>query len=192
MVSPEGPPLQRAGALIDVMDALPRAVRARGNEISVALPFYREIRENAAFKAKDTGVTVDVQVGKKTPASMRAKQSGLAIFIRRDGFLIDRGIWKHGKAYDDNARLSFCKATELARRLTPSLKFSILRISGRPRSSSLCRTYSPNSLTIHLTEQGVSRLILTNNCWALSRCMGSSSGRLISLKPDSLADRYNS
>src|SRR5205814_8210164 len=66
MVSPEGPPLQRTGALIDVMDALPRALRSRGHEISVALPFYREIRENAAFKAKNTCVTVDVQVGKET------------------------------------------------------------------------------------------------------------------------------
>src|SRR5260370_38739407 len=66
MVSPEGPPLQRAGALIDVMDALPRALRSRGHEISVALPFYREIRENTAFKAKNTGVTVDEQGAKKT------------------------------------------------------------------------------------------------------------------------------
>ena len=41
MISAEGPPLQRAGALIDVMDALPNALRARGHEVSVVLPFYR-------------------------------------------------------------------------------------------------------------------------------------------------------
>ena len=128
MVSPEGPPLQRAGALIDVMDALPRALRARGNEISVALPFYREIRENAAFKAKNTGVTVDVQVGKKTyPAKYLEGRStsGVQLFlIRCDEFFDRPGIYgEHGKAYDDNAArfIFFCKATlELARRLTPS------------------------------------------------------------------------
>ncbi len=59
MISAEAPPLQRTGALIDVMNALPQKLRKLGHEVSVALPFYREIRENAAFKAKDTGVTVD-------------------------------------------------------------------------------------------------------------------------------------
>ena len=66
MISPEGPPLARAGAIVDVLDALPRELRTRGHEVSVALPFYREIRENPAFKEKDTGVTLDVRVGDKT------------------------------------------------------------------------------------------------------------------------------
>ena len=117
MVSPEGPPLQRAGALIDVMDALPRALRSRGHEISVALPFYREIRENTAFKAKNTGVSVDVQVGKKTyPAKYLEGRStsGVQLFlIRCDEFFDRPGIYgEHGKAYDDNAArfIFFCKA----------------------------------------------------------------------------------
>jgi len=130
MVSPEGPPLQRTGALIDVMDALPRALRARGHEISVALPFYREIRENTAFKAKNTGVTVDIQVGKKTyPAKYLEGRStsGVQLFLVRCDEFFDRpGIYgEHGKAYDDNAArfIFFCKATlELARRLTPPLQ----------------------------------------------------------------------
>ncbi len=50
MISAEGPPLQRAGALVDVMDSLPGALRARGHEVSVAVPFYREIKENRTFK----------------------------------------------------------------------------------------------------------------------------------------------
>ena len=66
MISAEGPPLQHAGALIDVMDALPRELRAGGHDVSVALPFYREIRENTAFNEEDSGVTVDVRVGEKT------------------------------------------------------------------------------------------------------------------------------
>src|SRR5438093_13340496 len=66
MISAEGPPMLRAGALVDVLDALPSALRARGHEVSVALPFYREIRENRASKKKDTGITVEVQVGDTT------------------------------------------------------------------------------------------------------------------------------
>ena len=66
MASAEGPPLQRAGALIDVLEALPHELRKRGHDVSLALPFYREIRDDPQFKERDTGVTVDVPVGDKT------------------------------------------------------------------------------------------------------------------------------
>ena len=130
MISAEAPPLQRTGALIDVMNALPHELRARGHDISVALPFYREIRENPAFKAKDTGVTVDVRVGKKTYIAEYLEgrsASGVQLFlIRCDKFFDRPGIYgEHGKPYEDNAaRFSFfCKAAlELARRLIPSLQ----------------------------------------------------------------------
>jgi starch synthase len=130
MISAEAPPLQRTGALIDVMNALPHELRARGHEISVALPFYREIRENSAFKAKDTGVTVDLHVGKKTYIAGYLEgrsASGVQIFlIRCDKFFDRPGIYGElGKSYEDNAArfIFFCKAAlELARRLTPSLQ----------------------------------------------------------------------
>src|SRR5205085_377038 len=66
MISAEGPPLQRTGALIDVMNALPRELRNRGHEVSLVIPYYKEIRENAAFRQEDTDITVDVRVGDKT------------------------------------------------------------------------------------------------------------------------------
>ena len=130
MISAEAPPLQRTGALIDVMNALPHELRARGHDISVALPFYREIRENPAFKAKDTGVTVDVRVGKKTYIAEYLEgrsASGVQLFlIRCDKFFDRPGIYgEQGKPYEDNAArfIFFCKAAlELARRLTPSLQ----------------------------------------------------------------------
>ena len=130
MISAEAPPLQRTGALIDVMNALPHKLRARDHAISVALPFYREIREKAAFKAKDTGVTVDVHVGKKTYIAGYLEgrsASGVQLFlIRCDKFFDRPGIYgEQGKPYEDNAArfIFFCKAAlELARRLTPSLQ----------------------------------------------------------------------
>ena len=130
MISAEGPPLQRAGALVDVMDALPSALRGRGHEVSVVLPFYREIKENRAFKKKNTGITVDVQVGDKvyTARYLEGRSaSGVQLFlIRCDEFFDRPGIYGEcGKAYEDNAArfIFFCKAAlELARRLTPQLQ----------------------------------------------------------------------
>src|SRR5947207_7543010 len=130
MISAEGPPLQRAGALVDVMDALPSALRTRGHEVSAVLPFYREIKENRAFKKKNTGITVDVQVGDKvyTARYLEGRSaSGVQLFlIRCDEFFDRPGMYgERGKPYDDNAArfIFFCKAAlELARRLTPQVQ----------------------------------------------------------------------
>src|SRR6266511_2794324 len=130
MISAEGPPLQRAGAVIDVMDALPAALRSRGHDVCVALPFYREIRENPAFKKSDTGIAVDVQVGDKVYVARyvegRSANGVQLLLIRCDEFFDRDGIYaERGKPYQDNAaRFSFfCKATlELSRRLTPQLQ----------------------------------------------------------------------
>src|SRR5437764_669189 len=130
MISAEGPPLQRAGALVDVMDALPSALRARGHEVSVVLPLYREIKENRAFKKKNTGITVDIQVGEKVYVARylegRSASGVQLLLIRCDEFFDRDGIYgEHGKPYEDNASrfIFFCKATlELSRRLTPQLQ----------------------------------------------------------------------
>src|SRR6202047_367063 len=128
MISAEGPPMLHAGALIDVSDALPRELRARGHEVAVALPFYREIRENPTFKEEDTGVTVDIRVGEKTYIAEYLQShtaSGVQLFlIRCDEFFDRDGIYgEHGVPYEDNAArfIFFSKAAvELARRLTPT------------------------------------------------------------------------
>src|ERR1700741_1017482 len=127
IISAEGPPLQRAGAVVDVLDALPSALRARGHEVSVVLPFYREIKENRAFKKKATGITVDAQVGDKVYTARYSEgrsASGAQLFlIRCDEFFDRAGIYgERGEPYEDNAArfIFFCKATlELARRFTP-------------------------------------------------------------------------
>jgi starch synthase len=128
MISPEGPPLARAGAIVDVLDALPRELRMRGHEVSVALPFYREIRENPAFKEHDTGVTVDIRVGDQTYIAEYLEgrsASGVQLFLVRCDEFFDRdGIYgEHGEPYEDNAArfIFFSKAAvELGRRLTPT------------------------------------------------------------------------
>src|ERR1700676_4629973 len=128
MISPKGPPLARPGAIVDVLDALPRELRNRGHEVSVALPFYKEIRENSAFKEQDTGVTVDIRVGDKTYVAEylegRSASGVQLFFVRCDEFFDRDGIYgEHGEPYEDNAArfIFFSKAAvELARRLTPT------------------------------------------------------------------------
>src|SRR5437773_2372283 len=97
MISAEGAPLERTGALVDVMDALPSALRARGHEVSVVLPFYREIKENRAFKKTNTGITVDAQVGDKTYVVRYLegrRGSGVQLFLIRCDEFFDRvGIY---------------------------------------------------------------------------------------------------
>ena len=128
MISPEGPPLSSATVLVDVLEALPRELRARGHEIGIVLPYYREIRENAAGQHKNTGITVDVRVGPRTyVAEYLASRTagGVQLFyVRCDEFFDRAGIYgEHGVAYEDNAArfIFFCRAAlELIRRLTPS------------------------------------------------------------------------
>jgi len=166
MISAEGPPLQRTAALIDVMDALPAALRARGHDVCVVLPFYREIRENRAFKTKKTGIAVDVQVGDKVyPARYLEGRSasGVQLFLVCCDEFFDRdGIYgERGKPYEDNAaRFSFfCKAAlELSRRLTPQLQ--ILHVHDWPAALVPVFVYAQGLpfktvLTIHhVADQG--------------------------------------
>lgn len=128
MITPEGPPLARATALVDVIEALPRELRARGHEVGIVLPYYQEIRENTQVLHEETGVTVDVRVGTKTHVAefLSGRTSGgvQLFYVRCDEFFDRPGIYgEHGVAYEDNAErfIFFSKAAlELARRLTPS------------------------------------------------------------------------
>ena len=97
MISAEGPPLARATALVDVLEALPRELRARKHEVGIAMPYYREIRENPGVHAKETGVTVDVPVGAKNYVAefLEGRTAGgvQTFFVRCDEFFDRAGIY---------------------------------------------------------------------------------------------------
>ncbi|MEP6603540.1 MAG: glycogen synthase [Spartobacteria bacterium] len=166
MITAEAPPLQRSGAIIDIVNALSQQLREQGHEVSVALPFYREIRENPEFREEDTGITVDIRVGDKIYVAEYLEgrtPSGVQLFlIRCDDFFDRPGIYgEHGTAYEDNAaRFAFFSkaALELARRLVPSVE--VLHVHDWPGAlvPVYVRAYHlPFStvLTIHhLAEQG--------------------------------------
>jgi starch synthase len=130
MVSAEAPPLERPGALVDLMNALPYELRNQGHDVSVALPYYRAIRESVSFQAENTGITVDVKVGDKSYIAEYLEgrsDNGVQLFlIRCDEFFDRPGIYgEQGEPYEDNAArfIFFAKAAvELARRLTPAIQ----------------------------------------------------------------------
>ena len=128
MISSEGWPLARSGALADVLVALPRELKARGHEIALAMPYYREIRENKKIKPKPLSVSLEISLGEKRLAAdlLEARTAeDLQIFFVRCDELFDRpGIYtQKGEPYGDNAArfIFFSKAAvEIARRMTPS------------------------------------------------------------------------
>jgi starch synthase len=166
MISAEGPPLARATALVDVLEALPRELRARKHEVGIAMPYYREIKENGAVATRNTGVTVDVQVGPKSYVAefLEGRTAGgvQTFFVRCDEFFDRAGIYgEHGVPYEDNAArfIFFCKAAlELARRMTPTPQI----LHSHDWASALVPVLARNQqlpftsvLTIHhLAEQG--------------------------------------
>ena len=154
--------MTRATALVDVLEALPRELRARGHEMACALPFYREIRENPAVVVRDTGITVDVRVGTGNHVAeyLEGRTTGgvQIFFVRCDEFFDRPGIYgEHGEPYEDNAArfIFFSKAAlELARRLAPAPQVLHLHDwapvaragAGERAATSLChRPHHPSS-----------------------------------------------
>jgi starch synthase len=166
MISAEAPPLKRSGALVDVLNALPRELRARGHEVAVALPFYREIREDPTVQPEDTKVTVDVRVGEEIYIAEYLEAhtaDGVQLFlIRCDEFFDRPSIYgDHGLAHDDNSArfIFFCKAAvELARRLIPVPQILHVHDWAAALVPAFVRAHHlpfSNVLTIHhLAEQG--------------------------------------
>ena len=128
MISSEGWPLARSGALADVLAALPRELKARGHEVAQVMPYYREIRQNKKIKTKPLRVRLEIPLGEKRVAAdvLEARSAeGLQIFFVRCDELYDRpGVYvENGEPYPDSAaRFIFLSkaAVEIARRMSPT------------------------------------------------------------------------
>ena len=166
MISPEGPPLARATALVDVLEALPRELRTRGHENGIVLPYYKAVRENTDVQHVDTGITVDVRLGEKVYVAefLTGRTAGgvQLFYVRCDEFFDRDGIYRHhGVAYEDNAArfIFFSKAAlELARRLTPSPEILHVHDWAAALVPVLVREYGMPFKTVltihHIREQG--------------------------------------
>ncbi len=128
MLSSEGWPLARSGALADVLAALPRELKARGHEVGLAMPYYRELRSVPGLDPRPLPVSIDIPLGGETHSAQVLEgrtPEGLQIFFLRCDEFFDRvGVYgEKGEPYADNAArfIFFSKAAvELARRMTPT------------------------------------------------------------------------
>lgn len=126
MVAPEIVPFSKTGGLADVLDALPRVLAAKGIEVSVVTPYYREVRE-ADRPVEPLGRAVTVPLGgesRRAPVHV-ADHSGVKVYFLEDAEFFDRDeLYGTGRGdYPDNAaRFSFLArgALELVRALGPA------------------------------------------------------------------------
>ena len=128
MISSEGWPLARSGALADVLAALPRELKARGHEIALAMPFYQELRTGRRLKTRKLPVDIPIVLGQERLVAQvlegRTPEGLQIFFIRHDEFFDRPGVYQEkGEPYADNAArfIFFSKAAvELARRMSPT------------------------------------------------------------------------
>src|SRR5512140_817787 len=103
MVASEATPFAKTGGLADVLGALPRALKARGEEVALVLPRYGSIRLDGARRAFND---LRIWFG---PASWRADlycvdQDGVPVYLVDCPALFDREtLYGAGGAdYPDN------------------------------------------------------------------------------------------
>jgi len=121
MVTSEAAPLAKSGGLGDVLGSLPAALRARGHDVRVVLPYYRSVAQVAGELPRQAK-TVAVPFGSEChPVHYcLAELDGVPVYCLDIPYLFDRpGLYGEGGSdYPDNARrfALFCRAAlELAR-----------------------------------------------------------------------------
>ncbi len=120
-------PFASSGAFGEAMLALSGALAARGHDVSVVIPYYRAVRENAP-KIKKTGAKFSVPVGgAKYSCDVRegrAPNGVQVFFIERDEYFDRSGLYGgDDRDYQDNAaRFAFFSrcVVEVARRMDPA------------------------------------------------------------------------
>jgi len=122
-VASEGLPFSKTGGLADVVEALPKALVARGHEVAVVLPRYRGTRVNIVVIPS---LTVPLGVRLRFPAIVDGTLlNGVRYFFVDDPAYFDRdGIYGNsvGDFADNAERYSeFCRsAIEIAKHVWPT------------------------------------------------------------------------
>jgi starch synthase len=128
VASSEMTPFARTGGLADAVSELTAELVRQGHEVSVAIPYYRTIREGKIAKTKKTRIRFNVQVGNAgIPSEVFETKTteGVQVFlVARDEYFDRSGFYGvDGRDYQDNAArfIYFTKSViELASRLDPS------------------------------------------------------------------------
>ncbi|MEM1158558.1 MAG: glycogen synthase GlgA [Verrucomicrobiota bacterium] len=118
-------PLAKTGGLGDVMQALPAAMRRQGHSVSVAIPLYKQVRQQLV-NLQATGIYFDIHLDNELHrADVMAGKSreGVTIFAIENDYYFNRpALYGEEKDYYDNgARFIFFSraVVELASWLDP-------------------------------------------------------------------------
>lgn len=111
MVSPEAVPFAKTGGLADVAGALPKALRARGHDVRLVIPYYGCIRR-AGVAASDTGMSISVSISGRSETARiweSALDDGTPVsLIRKDSYYDRAELYGTAEGdYPDNAE-RFC------------------------------------------------------------------------------------
>jgi len=68
-VTAEAVPFAKTGGLADVAGAVPKSLRALGEDIALILPYYRQARQAFAERVADTGLRLTAPVGPESPSA---------------------------------------------------------------------------------------------------------------------------
>ena len=128
VASSEMTPFARTGGLADAVSELSAELTRLGHEVSVAIPYYRTIREGDVAKTKKTRIRLDVQVASAgIPGEIFETKTpeGVQVFlVARDEYFDRSGFYGvDGRDYQDNAArfIYFTKCVvELAGRMDPA------------------------------------------------------------------------
>ncbi|CAN5740655.1 glycogen synthase GlgA [soil metagenome] len=122
-------PFVRSGDLADVIADLSGELRKAGHEVSVAIPYYRAVREAKIGRPKKSSIRFSVQIGaSKMPCDLyevKAPNGVQVYLIARDEYFDRSGIYgTEERDYQDNAArfIFFTKSVlELAKKTKPDI-----------------------------------------------------------------------
>ena len=128
VASSEMTPFARTGGLADAVSDLTAELTRLGHEVSVAIPYYRAIREGKIAKTKKARLRFNVQIGNAgIPSEVFETKTpeGVQVFlVARDEYFDRSGFYGvDGRDYQDNAArfIYFTKCVvELAGKMDPA------------------------------------------------------------------------
>ena len=115
VLASEGAPYVKSGGLGDVMEALPAALaRIPGNEVALILPYYKKIKENAAYEV-ELVAQFQVSLGWRRQSAglmkLKGREDGVCVyFIDNDYYFGGRPGAIYGSTDDGERFAYFSKA----------------------------------------------------------------------------------
>ena len=114
--------------------ALPRELKARGHEVALAMPYYREVRDRRKLKVRPLSVSIEIPLGDQRLRRI-CSRTGLRKVCKCSMFvaincLIDQAFTRNAaNPMPTTPRASFSSAkspVEVARRMTPRPEITAL------------------------------------------------------------------